>query len=85
MDINAPEKLWAWHWHSEWDANPPASGPKAIAQYGHCRPTNRYAIGQTEQKSGAEYVRIDIYQAAIAERDAALAALNEARKTDETI
>ena len=69
---SAPEKIWAWHWHSEWDANPPASGPKAIAQSGHCRPTTRHALDERERWSGAEYIRIDLHQAALAELEANL-------------
>jgi hypothetical protein len=69
---SAPEKIWAWHWHGEWNENPPASGPKAIAQFGNCRPTTRHALDERERKSGAEYIRIDLHQAALAELEANL-------------
>ena len=62
-----PEQIWAWHWHSEWNENPPASGPKAIAQYGHCRPNNRYPLDKRERDSGADYTRTDLIAAMIDE------------------
>jgi hypothetical protein len=62
-----PEQIWAWHWHSEWNENPPASGPKAIAQSGHCRPNNRYPLDKRERDSGAEYTRTDLIAAMIEE------------------
>jgi uncharacterized protein YjiS (DUF1127 family) len=57
-----PERIWAWHWYENWDENPPTSGPKAIAQYGHCRRNQRYALDERERKSGAEYIRADLVE-----------------------
>jgi len=62
---DVPERLWAWHWHSHWDANPPESGPLAIAQSGYCRPNDRYPLDKRERESGADYTRTDLIAAIV--------------------
>jgi len=74
---SAPERLWAWHWYAEWDENPPLSGPHAIAQFGYCRPTNRRPLDNRERKSGADYIRTDLYDAAISRAEMAEARIIE--------
>ena len=56
----APERIWAWHWHSDWNQNLPESGPRAIPQFGYCRPNNRHPLDNREKESGAEYIRADL-------------------------
>jgi hypothetical protein len=58
----SPESLWCWHWYSDWNENVPHSGAGAIAQFGHCRPTNLRPLDRRESESGALYIRADLVE-----------------------